>query len=474
MAKLSVLANILVVDDEEVMRDSCRQILSREGHNVKVAEDGHEGLELLKEKSFDLVILDLKMPGIDGMQVLEEIKQSSPETIVIVITGYATVESAVEAMKRGAYDFLPKPFTPGEFRLIVERALEKKRLVLENIYLRQELEVRRKSEVIIGKSKAMQKVYELVRRVGPTDSTVLILGESGTGKELVARAVHHHSRRENKAFITVDCGALVENLFESELFGHVKGSFTDAVATKHGRFELANGGTLFFDEIGNIGPDVQAKLLRAIQEREITKIGSSEAIKVDVRIIAATSKDLRKAIQEETFREDLFYRLGVVPITLPPLRERPEDIPELANYFLKKYNQKRGKNLTGISPRAMKALSEYSWPGNVRELENAIERAVVLAKGNAIEPSDLSYYGLAAEALLEPASGSQKRLTDVEKEHILRTLEDTGWRRSQAAKLLGIDRKTLRSKMKKYGISEDLRHNSPLLGRNSPVEEQGI
>ncbi|TES86123.1 sigma-54-dependent Fis family transcriptional regulator, partial [Candidatus Aerophobetes bacterium] len=304
--------------------------------------------------------------------------------------------------------------------------------------------------------------------------TVLILGESGTGKELVARAVHYHSRRENKAFITVDCGALVENLFESELFGHIKGSFTDAVATKHGRFELANGGTLFFDEIGNIGPDVQAKLLRAIQEREITKIGSSEAIKVDVRIIAATNKDLRKAIQEETFREDLFYRLGVVPITLPPLRERPEDIPELANYFLKKYNQKRGKNLTGISPRAMKALSEYSWPGNVRELENAIERAVVLAKGNAIESSDLSYYGLGVEALLEPASGSQKRLTDVEKEHILRTLEDTGWRRSQAAKLLGIDRKTLRSKMKKYGISEDLRHNSPLLGRNSPVEEQGI
>ena len=474
MAKLSVLANILVVDDEEVMRDSCRQILSREGHNVKLAEDGHEGLKLLKEKSFDLVILDLKMPGIDGMQVLEEIKQNSPETIVVVITGYATVESAVEAMKRGAYDFLPKPFTPGEFRLIVERALEKKRLVLENIYLRQELEVRRKSEVIIGKSKAMQKVYELVRRVGPTDSTVLILGESGTGKELVARAVHYHSRRENKAFITVDCGALVENLFESELFGHVKGSFTDAVATKHGRFELANGGTLFFDEIGNIGPDVQAKLLRAIQEREITKIGSSEAIKVDVRIIAATNKNLRKAIQEETFREDLFYRLGVVPITLPPLRERPEDISELANYFLKKYNQKRGKNLTGISPRAMKALSEYSWPGNVRELENAIERAVVLAKGNAIDSSDLSYYGLGVEALLEPASGSQKRLTDVEKEHILRTLEDTGWRRSQAAKLLGIDRKTLRSKMKKYGISEDLRHNSPLLGRNSPVEEQGI
>ncbi|GAH10054.1 unnamed protein product, partial [marine sediment metagenome] len=258
------------------------------------------------------------------------------------------------------------------------------------IYLRQELEVKRKSEVIIGKSKVIQKVYELIRRVGPTDSTVFILGESGTGKELVAKAIHYHSQRKNKPFVTVDCGALVENLFESELFGHVKGSFTDAASTKHGRFEVANGGTLFFDEIGNIGPNVQAKLLRAIQEREITRIGSSKTIKIDVRIIAATNKNLRKAIQEKTFREDLFYRLSVVPITLPLLRERPEDIPELANYFLKKYNQKRGKNLTGISQRAMKALTEYSWPGNVRELENAIERAVVLAKGNVIEPSDLS------------------------------------------------------------------------------------
>ncbi|TET44919.1 sigma-54-dependent Fis family transcriptional regulator, partial [Candidatus Aerophobetes bacterium] len=349
MAKLSILANILVIDDEEVMRDSCKQILSRQGHNVKLAEDGYQGLELLKEKSFDLVILDLKMPGIDGMEVLEKIKESSPETAVVVITGYATVESAVEAMKRGAYDFLPKPFTPEEFRLIIERALEKKRLILENIYLRQELEVKRKSEVIIGKSKVMQKVYELIRRVGPTDSTVLILGESGTGKELVAKAIHHHSQRKNKPFVIVDCGALVENLFESELFGHVKGSFTDAASTKLGRFEVANGGTLFFDEIGNIGPNVQAKLLRAIQEREITRIGSSKTIKIDVRIIAATNKNLRKAIQEKTFREDLFYRLSVVPITLPLLRERPEDIPELANYFLKKYNQKRGKNLTGIS-----------------------------------------------------------------------------------------------------------------------------
>ncbi|UCG94653.1 MAG: sigma-54-dependent Fis family transcriptional regulator [Candidatus Aerophobus sp.] len=474
MAELSILANILVIDDEEVMRDSCKQILSRQGHNVKLAEDGYQGLELLKEKSFDLVILDLKMPGIDGMEVLEKIKESSPETAVVVITGYATVESAVEAMKRGAYDFLPKPFTPEEFRLIIERALEKKRLILENIYLRQELEVKRKSEVIIGKSEVMQKVYELIRRVGPTDSTVLILGESGTGKELVAKAIHYHSRRKNKPFITVDCGALVENLFESELFGHVKGSFTDAASTKHGRFEVANEGTLFFDEIGNIGPNVQAKLLRAIQEREITRIGSSKTIKIDVRIIAATNKNLRKAIQEKTFREDLFYRLSVVPITLPLLRERPEDIPELANYFLKKYNQKRGKNLTGISPRAMKALTEYSWPGNVRELENAIERAVVLAKGNVIEPSDMSYYGLAVDPSSGPMAGNHKRLIDVEAEHILKILKETGWQKSQTAKLLGVDRKTLRAKMKKYRISENLGNNSPLLGRNSPGEEKGI
>ena len=474
MAKLSILANILVIDDEEVMRDSCKQVLSRQGHSVKLAEDGYQGLELLKKKSFDLVILDLKMPGIDGMEVLEKIKESSPETVVVVITGYATVESAVEAMKRGAYDFLPKPFTPEEFRLIIERALEKKRLILENIYLRQELEVKRKSDVIIGKSKVMQKVYELIRRVGPTDSTVLILGESGTGKELVAKAIHHHSQRKNKPFVIVDCGALVENLFESELFGHVKGSFTDAASTKHGRFEVANGGTLFFDEIGNIEPTIQAKLLRAIQEREITRIGSSKTIKVDVRIVAATNKNLRKAIQEKTFREDLFYRLSVVPIALPPLRERGKDIPELANYFLKKYNQKRGKNLTGISQRAMKALTEYSWPGNVRELENAIERAVVLAKGNVIEPSDLSYYGLAVDVSPGFTPGNHKRLIDVEAEHILNILKETGWHKSQTAKLLGIDRKTLRAKMEKYRITENLRNNFPLLGRNSPTEGKGI
>ena len=474
MAGLSILAKILVVDDEEVMRDSCKQILSRQGHHVKLAEDGYQGLRLLKEESFDLVILDLKMPGIDGMEVLEKIKENSSEMVVVVITGYATVESAVEAMKRGAYDFLPKPFTPEEFRLIVERALEKKGLIMENIYLRQELEIRRKSKVIIGKSKVMQEVYELVKRVGPTDSTVLILGESGTGKELVAKAIHYHSRRKNKPFITVDCGALVENLFESELFGHVKGSFTDAVATKHGRFELANGGTLFFDEIGNIGPNVQTKLLRAIQEREITKVGNSKAVKVDVRIIAATNRNLRKAIQEKTFREDLFYRLSVVPITLPRLREKPEDIPELANYFLKKYNQKRGKNLTGISQRAMKALVEYSWPGNVRELENAIERAVVLTRDNVIEPFDLSYYGLAVDVPLRLTPGNHKRLMDVEKEHILRILKETGWHKSQTAKLLGIDRKTLYAKMKKYRITKNLGNNFPLLGRNSPMESQRI
>ena len=474
MAGLSILAKILVVDDEEVMRDSCKQILSRQGHHVELAEDGYQGLRLMEEESFDLVILDLKMPGIDGIEVLGKIKESGPETVVVVITGYATVESAVEAMKRGAYDFLPKPFTPEEFRLIVERALEKKRLIMENLYLRQELEIRRKSKVIIGKSKVMQEVYELVKRVGPTDSTVLILGDSGTGKELVARAIHYHSLRKNKPFITVDCGALVENLFESELFGHVKGSFTDAVATKHGRFELANGGTLFFDEIGNIGPNVQTKLLRAIQEREITKVGNSKAIKVDVRIIAATNRNLRKAIREETFREDLFYRLSVVPITLPRLRERLEDIPELANYFFKKYNQKRGKNLTGISQRAMKALVEYIWPGNVRELENAIERAVVLARGNVIEPFDFSYDGLAVDVPLRLTPGNHKRLMDVEKEHILRILKETGWHKSQTAKLLGIDRKTLYSKMTKYRIIKTLGNNSPSLGRNAPMESQRI
>lgn len=445
-------SNILVIDDEEVMRDSCQKILSKPGCRIEVAEDGIKGLNAFGTQGFDVVILDLKMPGLDGMEVLRIIKEQSPQTEVVVITGYATVESAVEAMKRGAYDFIPKPFTPDALRLVTDRALEKRQLTLENIFLRQELETVLGPEALVGKSKAMMKVAELVKKVGPTDSTVLICGESGTGKELVARAMHRHSERRKRPFVVVDCGSLVANLFESELFGHVKGSFTGAVATKHGRFELANGGTLFFDEIGNIGPGIQGKLLRAIQEREIMKVGSSQVIKVDVRIIAATNRDLLKEIEEGTFREDLFYRLSVVPIKLPPIRERREDIPLLADHFLKKYNQKLKRQVQRISETAMKALINYDWPGNVRELENAIERAVVLTRGGAIQPSDLYYYGLVENSGARPQSDVKERLVDVEREHILKMLKRCRGHRGETARLLGIDRKTLRTKMKKYSL----------------------
>ena len=445
-------ARILVIDDDESMRDSCRQALARKASRIEVAEDGLSGLEILEKEAFDLVLLDLKMPGLSGIEVLNRIKQQYPEVVVIVITGYATVESAVEAMRRGAYDFLPKPFTPESLRVIVERALDKRELVLENILLRNELEASIGSGVIIGRSEAMRKIEDVMRKVSPTDTTVLLYGQSGTGKELMARAIHRHSSRNDKPFVVADCGSLVESLFESELFGHVKGSFTGATATKYGRLELANGGTVFFDEIGNISMNVQTKLLRVLQEREITKVGSTQVIKVDVRVIAATNKDLQRAVQAGTFRDDLFYRLSVVPITLPPLRERRDDIPPLANYFLKKYNQKRKKDVHAISIKAMKALVEHDWPGNVRELENAIERAVVLTENDTIEPSDLLYYGLNASTIPESDMERPRRLADVEKEHIARTLKMFGGHKGKTAEWLGIDRKTLRSKLRRYDL----------------------
>lgn len=445
-------ANILVIDDDEAIRDLCQQVFSRDGNRVVAAEDGLIGLTRFKKESFDLIILDFKMPGMGGMDVLNEIKGDDPEAIVIVITGYSTIESAVEAMKNGAYDFVPKPFTPDSLRLIARRALEKKKLALENILLRAEVKENLGPKVIIGKSESMKKVEDLVLKVSPTDSTVLISGDSGTGKELVARAIHHYSRRKDKPFVVVDCGSLVENLFESELFGHVKGSFTGASETKYGRFELANEGTLFFDEIGNISMNIQIKLLRVIQEREITKVGSGQVIKADVRIIAATNKDLQKAVKERTFREDLFYRLSVVPITIPPLRERRKDIPILADSFLKKYNRMRKKNVKVISDEAMKALVEYDWPGNVRELENAIERGVVLTESEVIEPKDLSYYGLSVDTSSQSNTTKTRSLIDVEREHIIKTLKMFNNQIGRAAEALGIDRKTLRLKLKKYGI----------------------
>ncbi|MCK4311862.1 MAG: sigma-54-dependent Fis family transcriptional regulator [Candidatus Cloacimonetes bacterium] len=440
------LTNILVIDDDKHMRDACCQILVKDHYGVSEAEDGHKGLELLKKKFYDIIILDLKMPGISGMNVLKKIKENYPDTVVIVITGYATVESAVEAMKIGANDFLPKPFTPDALRVIVKRVVEKRKLLIENIYLREQLNSYIGMDEFIGESEPMIKIKELIRRVGPSDSTVLISGESGTGKELVARAIHRNSSRKNKPFVTVDCGSLVETLFESELFGHVKGSFTGAIASKLGKFELANTGTLFFDEIGNISTNIQGKLLRAIQESEITKVGSNQTVKIDVRIISATNTDLIKGIKEGTFREDLFYRLAVIPINLPSLRVRKDDIPSLVNYFLNKYNQKRGKKIKSISPKAMQALINYDWPGNVRELQNTIERSVVLTKSDIIEPTDIFHFSFVS------SKSYSTTLASAEREHIIKILRECNWNKSKAAGLLKIDRKTLYQKIDKYRL----------------------
>lgn len=440
------LTNILVIDDDKHIRDACCQILVKDHYDVTEAEDGLQGLEFLKNKVYDIVILDLKMPGISGMSVLKKIKENYPDTVVIVITGYATVESAVEAMKIGANDFLPKPFTPDALRVIIKRVVEKRKLLIENIYLRDQLDSYIGMDEFIGESEPMIKIKELIRRVGPSDSTILISGESGTGKELVARAIHRNSSRKNKPFVTIDCGSLVETLFESELFGHVKGSFTGAIASKHGKFELANTGTLFFDEIGNIGTNIQGKLLRAIQESEIMKVGSNQTVKIDVRIISATNIDLVEGIKEDTFREDLFYRLAVIPINLPSLRVRKEDIPSLVNYFLNKYNQKRGKKIRSISQKAMQALIDYDWPGNVRELQNTIERSVVLAKSDIIEPTDIFHFSFVS------LKNYSTTLASAEKEHIIKILRECNWNKSKAANLLKIDRKTLRQKIDKYKL----------------------
>jgi two-component system response regulator HydG len=442
-------AHILVIDDDKALRDACYQILSRQGYQVELAASARQGLTLLERLSFDAILLDLVMPDLDGLEALKKIRALDPDVEVIIITGYGTIQSAVESIKAGAFHFLSKPFVPDDLRNLVTRALEKRRLDLENLYLRQELKSKDDRSVLVYESEPMARIMDMIARVAPTDSTVLITGESGTGKGLVARKIHQSSQRARRPFITVDCGTLVETLFESELFGHVKGSFTGADANKIGKFELAQNGTLFFDEISNIGLEVQAKLLRAVEERKISKVGSHRVITVDVRIIAATNKDLAKAIKDGTFREDLFYRLNVVLIQMPPLRERKSDIPLLVQHFLDKYNGRVRKNIRGISPEALDLLVRHHWPGNVRELENTVERLVVLSHGPYIEPADLAFAG----TILQPAAESSGlSLKDLERNHILHTLQHFDGHKSEAARALGIDRKTLREKLKRYNI----------------------
>ena len=456
---------ILVVDDEMIVCESCQRILQEEGYEVECALEGKDAFEKMKRDPFNIVITDLKMPGIDGMEVLRTLRKEYPDTVVIMITGFSTVETAVEAMKLGAFDYIPKPFTPDEVSIIVKKAIEQKRLLLENIYLRQELQDKYGLHNIVGKSKKMQEIYRIIAKVAPTDSTVLIYGQSGTGKELVARAIHFNSPRREKQFVPVDCAVLSENLLESELFGHVKGSFTGAIATKPGLFEVADGGTIFLDEVGNISLSIQAKLLRVLQEREFTPVGGTKAKKVDIRLIAATNKDLEKMIKEETFREDLYYRLNFVPIYLPLLREREEDIPLLASHFLKKYAEEMGKMIKGFAPETMEKLMKYPWPGNVRELENVVGRTVVLIDEEMVRPEHLILPGqkekenfgdhvpMTSDELKEiKKQVREKAVEDIERTFVLHALERQNWNVTRAAEEVGMLRQNFQALMKKYNL----------------------
>ena len=446
-------ANILVIDDEESMRAGCIQTLAENGYRVQAVENGHMGLERIAKESFDVILLDLKMPGIPGMEVLKKLKENDPNSVVIIITAYGTIDSAVEAMKRGAYDFLIKPFTPETLNSIVKRAVDSRLRALEDACVTLVLDKETISETIIGQSDATAKLIMLIKKVAATESTVLITGETGVGKELVAQTIHRLSKRANKSFVTVDCGVLVESLFESEMFGHTKGSFTGAIETTQGKFELANGGTVFLDEVANISINMQARLLRVIEEREISKVGGLEKTKVDVRIIAATNKDLVKEIDKERFREDLFYRLNVVPIHITPLRERRQDISVLARYFLKRFGQQRKKAITRISAEAMHSLEMYDWPGNVRELRNTIERAIVTCEEKVIQSRDLSFGGSTVQG--DVNSLGEGCLAEMEKERISKVLKQFDGHKTKTAEYLGINRKTLREKIRKYKIKVD-------------------
>jgi len=459
---------ILVVDDDAVIREGLRRVLGMEGYLVETQTNGRAALDLLQESSFDLLITDLKMPGMSGLEVLQAVRVLQPEMPVILITGYAAVDNAVEVMKSGAADYLAKPFANEELVAKVRKALDARAVLLDEIYLRHELHDLHGFDCLVGESREMQKVYQRILQVAPTDSTVLITGESGTGKELVARAIHAHSQRREQAFVAVDCNSLAESLLESELFGHVKGSFTGAIQTKRGLFEVADGGTLMLDEIGNLSLSIQAKLLRVLQEREVTPIGGTQPIPINIRLVAATNSNLRDMVARGEFRYDLFFRLNIIPIDLPPLRERKGDLPLLAGNFLKRFADDNLKEVRGFSPEAMRALEGYDFPGNVRELENLIERAVVLCQGELIQQQDLELPGdEAGHAAIVPEDvprtidelKERKRLLreqavePLERAFLLGALERNGWNITRAAEEVGILRPNFQAMLKKQGIS---------------------
>ncbi|MBW1783766.1 MAG: sigma-54-dependent Fis family transcriptional regulator [Deltaproteobacteria bacterium] len=440
---------ILIVDDELIMRESLADWLERDGHDIETAASGEEALKRLKNTRFDILLVDIKMDGMTGLDVLKQVKATDPDTAVVMITAYGSISTAIEAMKNGAFEYLLKPFDPDELGVLIEKIIHYQEQDRENLFLREQYKDRTRFESMIGQSAAMQKVFDMIQDVAPTDSTVLITGETGTGKGLAAKAIHTNSQRSSGPFVVVNCGAFPEHLLESELFGHQKGAFTDAKITKKGRLELAHGGTLFLDEIGEISMRMQIDLLRIIEDGIFYRVGGTQPIEADFRVIAATNRDLGEAIENGTFREDLFYRLNVISFPMPPLRDRKEDIPLLAEHFLRRFSQETNKQIDQISRGALDEMMLYEWPGNVRELENAVERAVVVGKERRIKPEDLPIF---QKEHVRPAS--DQSLKAMEREHISNILGLTRWNISRSAGILGIDRTTLYSKIKRYKIEK--------------------
>jgi len=453
-------ASILVVDDDKGTRESLSEILNLDGYHTEIAENGQKAIKLLGEKEYDVILTDLKMPMADGLDVLKYVKRSNSITEVILFTGFGTIKNAVEAMKAGAYDYILKPLQIEEMKIVIQKALEHKRLKAENVLLRKQLKTKYKFENLLGNHEKMLEIFKLIETVADSDSTVLVYGESGTGKELVAKAIHYNSNRQDRPLIPVNCGAIPEDLLESELFGHEKGSFTGAIATRKGRFELASGGTIFLAEIGEMSPALQVKILRVLQEQEFERIGGSKSIRVNVRVIAATNKNLEEQVSNKTFREDLFYRLNVIPIDIPPLRERTSDVPLLAYHFLEKFNKEKKRNIEEFSPECMKILMNYHWPGNVREVENLMERLVILKGKGTIVPEDLPEKLLAARQgslvpkIEIPEAGIcfKSLVSEFEKKLIIQALDKSNWIKNKAAKLLNLNRTTLVEKIKKIDI----------------------
>jgi DNA-binding NtrC family response regulator len=455
-------ARILVVDDEAIVRRSCTRALAGDDVQVDAVESGAQALERIEAESYDVVVLDIMMPGIDGMEVLQRVKESHPDVEVVMVTGLSQIDTAVRSMKLGAFDYIPKPFDPDELKLIVSRALERRRLLQENLHLKNAVSSKYRFENIVGASPRMQDVYRLIAQCAPTNTTVLITGESGTGKELIARAIHYNSLRKDKPIVAVDCTSLSENLLESELFGHVRGAFTGAVATKRGLIEVAEGGSLFLDEIGNIPLSIQAKLLRVIQEREFKAVGDTRTKSANIRLICATNKDLKAMVAEGSFRDDLYYRINIFPIHLPPLRERRPDIPGLAFHFLKACATELGKAGAEISDSAMAVLVQYDWPGNVRELENTIHRALILASDGVIRKAHLAGIVGADTAADVPRTGDElkrtkkaareKSVEGIEKGFVLEALRRNDWNVTRSAEETGMQRANFQALMKKYGI----------------------